>query len=235
MIFLYKTTNLLNGKFYIGVHEGNINDNYLGSGVTLKKAIKKYGIINFKRDIIKIFTNSIDAYLAEAEMVTIELINNKLCYNETLGGRGGWYHCIRYGDDNAMRRPSVAKKCSEALKLAISPEERKNRSNRMKKHRANGTIKVRSGFKQTDETKQKLSLAHKGRQSYNKGKKMSPDSKETRLKKKQAAIKRAQSFDMGSLTRGKKYNMKIVTCPYCKIVGKGGNMTRYHFEKCKFK
>ena len=28
-------------------------------------------------------------------------------------------------------------------------------------------------------------------------------------------------------------NLKLVICPYCECQGKGGNMTRYHFEHCK--
>ena len=51
-MFIYKTTNLINGKIYIGKYKGN-RKNYLGSGVILKKAIKKYGIENFTREIIE--------------------------------------------------------------------------------------------------------------------------------------------------------------------------------------
>lgn len=45
MYYLYKTTNLINHKYYIGVHysEDIDNDDYLGSGKHLKSAIKKYG------------------------------------------------------------------------------------------------------------------------------------------------------------------------------------------------
>ena len=45
--FIYRTTNLLNGKFYVGRHSTtNMNDGYFGSGIVLKKAIEKYNVSN---------------------------------------------------------------------------------------------------------------------------------------------------------------------------------------------
>ena len=49
---VYKTTNMVNGKIYVGKYEGD-RESYLGSGYILKKAIKKYGKENFKREIIE--------------------------------------------------------------------------------------------------------------------------------------------------------------------------------------
>ena len=53
--FIYLTTNLVNGKKYIGSRDRTLTKNgdvYLGSGVNLKLAIKKYGRKNFKREIL---------------------------------------------------------------------------------------------------------------------------------------------------------------------------------------
>lgn len=54
MNYIYMTTNLINGKKYIGKHKGELNDSYLGSGTLLLRAIKKYGKENFKKEILYI-------------------------------------------------------------------------------------------------------------------------------------------------------------------------------------
>ena len=60
---IYKTTNLLNGKLYIGqtVYIQNvINGKYKGSGTILWNAINKHGIENFKTEIISYANNKED-------------------------------------------------------------------------------------------------------------------------------------------------------------------------------
>ena len=49
MYFVYLTTNLINGKRYVGSHKGSINDYYLGSGNIINEAISKYGKKNFRK------------------------------------------------------------------------------------------------------------------------------------------------------------------------------------------
>jgi hypothetical protein len=90
---LYKTTNLVNGKVYIGCHKTeNIDDGYLGSGKLLKRAIEKYGEAMFKREIIAECGSAEEMFELEAEYVTQEFITDGLTYNLCTGGKGGFDH-----------------------------------------------------------------------------------------------------------------------------------------------
>lgn len=86
---VYKTTNKINNKFYIGVHQTNdLNDDYMGSGSILKDAIKNYGIENFEKEILFLLNSPKAMYEKEKEIVTEELVKDKNCYNIKIGGEG---------------------------------------------------------------------------------------------------------------------------------------------------
>jgi hypothetical protein len=85
---LYKTTNIINGRYYIGVTNGN-NPSYKGSGTALKEAFKKYGKSSFKRETLEEFLTEEDAFRRESEIVNIDFVNNPDTYNIKVGGKGG--------------------------------------------------------------------------------------------------------------------------------------------------
>lgn len=92
---VYMLTNLVNSKFYIGIHATyNLNDNYMGSGKIIKRAIKKYGINNFKKDIIHFCYNYEHMREIERQIVDKNFIKRKDTYNSQIGGVG------RYGPEN---------------------------------------------------------------------------------------------------------------------------------------
>lgn len=93
LFYVYKIANLLNGNFYIGVHKtSNLEDGYMGSGKRICAAIKKHGIENFSKDILFMCSSEEEMYMKEKELVTLELVNCKECYNIVTGGYGGWNH-----------------------------------------------------------------------------------------------------------------------------------------------
>lgn len=88
---VYKITNLINNKIYIGKHKtSNLDDTYMGSGKILKHAIKKHGIDNFIKEYLFIFDNEEDMNNKENEIVSEKFIKEDTNYNINVGGDGGW-------------------------------------------------------------------------------------------------------------------------------------------------
>jgi hypothetical protein len=89
--FIYKTINLINKKYYIGMHStNNLDDGYIGSGKKLWNSIKKYGKENFKCEILEFLETRKILKEREREIVNSELLNDSMCMNIQLGGGGGF-------------------------------------------------------------------------------------------------------------------------------------------------
>lgn len=161
---IYKITNLINGKVYVGSHKTtNINDSYMGSGKYLLSAQNKYGIENFKKDILYVFDNPSEMYQKEAEMVNEIFLIEANTYNLKKGGMGGFDFInqtgknlygkngkLGYGGENlkkALTRDRMVEqgryeewknKISSSLKGRQSPFQNKKHSeetlNKLRKH-----------------------------------------------------------------------------------------------------
>lgn len=100
---VYKTTNLINGYIYIGVHHTNTPyqfDMYLANGIyinkpdsykkcktAMQKAVSEFGIKNFRRETLAVFDTAEEAYDLEGELVNEEFLSRSDVYNMILGGR----------------------------------------------------------------------------------------------------------------------------------------------------
>lgn len=90
--YIYKTTNLKSGKFYIGMHStNNLDDGYLGSGKKLRYSIRKNGIENFKIEILEFLPDRSSLVEREKELVNEDLLKDPMCINLQPGGSGGCY------------------------------------------------------------------------------------------------------------------------------------------------
>lgn len=89
---IYKITNRINGRYYIGQHiTNNPLDAYMGSGLLLKRAQHKYGRDNFRKTILFDFATKKEMDDKERELVNEETCvqYNPSCYNLVSGGSGG--------------------------------------------------------------------------------------------------------------------------------------------------
>ena len=146
--YVYLTTNLVNGKKYVGQHlHDGFDKYYKGSGTYIKRALDKYGWDNF--DCKVICWCSTQTQLNEAEDNYIKLLNTMVPkgYNLKGGGANG-----RYSEE-------ARKNCSKAHKgIKHTAKTREKIANTLK------------GKEFTNERKKKISASLLGNTPWNKGK-----------------------------------------------------------------
>jgi len=109
---IYKTTNLVNGKFYIGKHKTkDLDDGYMGSGKILKHAISKYGLDNFHKEILHICESEKQMNALEKILVVPDIEMN---YNLCDGGKGGFGY-INANQEIVARRDARENKIAGRL------------------------------------------------------------------------------------------------------------------------
>jgi group I intron endonuclease len=221
-MIIYKTLNLVNGKYYIGMDTKN-NPTYIGSGTLLKKAIEKYGKESFKKITLE-ECDSIEQ-LKEQEKYWISVYSactDRESYNISTGGTGG-DNFTNNPDKELIREKLQLRRHTDATKKKISENswQRCNPSPRrgvkwseeqrikMEEYRKNNIHQFK-GKTHTEESKQKNRDSHLGKKA----------SEETKLK-------------MSLSMTGKR--KKQYTCPHCGKEGSGGAMKQWHFNNCKNK
>ena len=102
--YIYKTINLLSGKYYIGMHStDNMDDGYLGSGRRLKYSINKYGKDNHKREILEFCDSREELRLREEEVVNLNEIGKVECMNLRVGGGQNVSYCTYLSDEHKIK------------------------------------------------------------------------------------------------------------------------------------
>lgn len=95
MYYIYKITNLINNKIYVGRGTvrtktyGPEKDHYFGSGRIIKKAIQKYGKENFKKEILEYCETMEEAIHKEPEWIkNLNAAKSDTGYNLTTDSSG---------------------------------------------------------------------------------------------------------------------------------------------------
>ena len=207
--FVYKTTNLVNGKIYIGQHKtNNLEDGYIGSGVSFSRAVAKYGKENFKFEIIESCLPC-RHHLNSREIHWIAFYNStkkEIGYNIGHGGEG--FGC---GELNLMfgktgsQNPFFGKKHPKHIQDIIA---HKNRNRRKVTCNYCG-VTMDCGSAKAYHFENCLSnpnIRAEGLELHN---------------KRKAHLENVNK------------NKKIHTCPHCNQQGVMPNMERYHFDNCE--
>ena len=178
--YIYKITNKINGKIYIGKHStDNLNDGYMGSGVVLRQAIKKYGVENFTKDILEFCDKEVELNDLEKHYIDkYKSTDKSIGYNLTSGGDGtlGFTSWLKgkHLSDEIKKKLSEAKKGKHYIKMSeakkgrhLSDETKKKLSELGKgRHHSEESRRKMSelgkGRHHSEETKKKLSEAKKG-------------------------------------------------------------------------
>jgi len=174
---VYKIINEINGMIYIGVHKtDDPYDNYMGSGVGLKEDQVKYGIGNFKKEILYLMDNEEDMYKKEEELVDADFVKSDKTYNRVVGG--DWCESNRngsniygkngqlgYGDENLVKIRDEYGSISNYLKINGGYDEYRTKISNSLKNYIEDNGHWWTGRRHNDETKNKISQKSKLHQS----------------------------------------------------------------------
>ena len=160
---LYKVTNLLNNRFYIGRHSTRIlEDGYMGSGTRIRLEIKKYGVNNFIKEYLNFFNNKDILSSEEAKIVDDKMIANPQNLNIAKGGTGGDWKIINSNPELSFKCKSKGGKKAHQLRTPEKYSEIAKKVNAARKR--NGTCAKPpsfEGMKHTNETRAKMPKTHR--------------------------------------------------------------------------
>ncbi|AHJ86989.1 putative Seg-like homing DNA endonuclease [Salmonella phage STP4-a] len=237
MYTVYKVTNLVNNKIYIGVHKtNNPYDSYMGSGKFIMKAHRKYGLHNFKKEILYVYDTKNDyedmvlAFKKEEELVTEDFIKLSTNYNAVIGGIG----CRAHSNETLKKisettsKSMTGRKCLDSTKSKISAALK---GSKVPNHVRLKISKSLTGIKtgpMSEETKLKISKSLTGNKMTKEhieklsnsltGRKLSDEHK----------------LNISKASTGRKYPLSC-PCPYCGKIVRKACYKRWHGDNCKMR
>lgn len=238
--FIYKTTNLLSGRYYIGMHSSDsLTDGYLGSGKRLRYSINKYGKEHHVREILEFCKTREELKSREEEVVNLNEIAKIDCMNMVVGGQGmvsGFRHTIETREKMSIAKQNMTDETKEKIRKGLIGN-------------TNGLGNI--GKIVSDTAKKKMSISKKANKNPFFGKTHTSDNRKKISEyqsNKSVSAETRQRMSISSMghavddaTRqkisqahiGKK--QKIIKCPYCEKTGGISTMKQRHIKNCKLK
>lgn len=140
---IYKITNLVNGKTYVGQHTtSNLDDGYMGSGKIIKLALKKYGAENFRKEWLGFYEDQEELNYMERVFVDQTWLDRSDTYNLVVGGGSV---------EGLMHTAEARRKMSEAQSGKHHSEEAKRKISK--------ALAGKRPYVATEETRRRMSDA----------------------------------------------------------------------------
>ena len=165
--YIYKTTCIVNGKYYIGMHStSNLEDGYFGSGKVLRRSLNKHGKENHSIEILEWWPDRSSLKLREKEIVNEDLLIDPMCMNLVIGGEGGFE---TYNKNSEIQRSRGIRGNLKMKELRQNDEWSRNRSNSLsignKKaysegRRSYGVFYDWAGKSHSEQTRRKIGMAN---------------------------------------------------------------------------
>lgn len=157
--FIYKTTNTITNKYYVGMHStNNLDDGYLGSGRRIRYSINKYGSEVHTREILEYCKSRDELSKRESELVTESELKRKECLNLIRGGSGVYIHTHTDKTKERMRKAHIGKVMSNEARIKMRNNNlgKTYSAETNKKKGRTGILNAMYGKPRPDVTKQKL-------------------------------------------------------------------------------
>lgn len=217
MYYIYEIKNNINGKIYIGAHEtANLDDNYMGSGHLIKRAIKRYGKENFSKTILEFFSTREEMYNREQQIITSGFLLREDVYNIALGGCGG---------SMKQNQKPFKQKHSQQSKDLISQNTYLRRISKEKREEMKLTHWSKT---RPEEQREHAKYAASCRTAWN------PHSDEVKHKISETLKQRNKIMKQNNTPHPNVGIVRIkIICPFCHKQGAANVMKRFHFNNCK--
>lgn len=234
--FTYIITHIPTGVKYYGArwkkgcHPNDLGSTYFSSSKFMKRIISEEGVDNFHFEIRKIFQNAIEAISWETKFLTrVDAARSNKWFNKH--NNQGTPKFVNVGGYKLSER------AKQNMRKPKSPEHKA----KLKAH-----LDVKRVIpKWTDEKKTALSTKMSGERNHNFGRSDHPGAikfqeiakrrKGKTMEELYGADRAADIISRSKVNQPASRALRVVICPHCNKEGKGGNMSRYHFDNCKRK
>jgi len=162
--YLYQITNLINGKYYVGMHSADqLDDDYDGSGWALKKAYEKYGKDKFEKEILEFCYSRKEVLELEASIVDQDFVDDSMTYNLVTGGQSPLYVSRETRNKMSNTWKERYKKMPHPFLGKFHSDEAKQRMSNARKGKRKGDKHPLYGKHHSDESREKMSKSRKGK------------------------------------------------------------------------